>query len=740
MKPQRYYRLLAAPMLVVTAGASVQGMARAQDANDDWKVTGSNTLRLEYYGVQGDPSTGPYPFTGGQYFDEINLGLLRRYSAFDTFRAQFFGVANASDYRAPYRGFQVERFNISREKGDVDLPFRVEAGDIYGYFSYRTLQRSLKGGQLELQPMASDSGIRQSLVFVSGVNQPSWVQANGGTDRTSGVSWLVEWDPKTHVGLNYVQNFRQGDATLGTLDRSQAVASVTGDHSVQWGNHMLHLEGELGSFQGDHDGNLNADGSVAPDSGQGRNGNALFWQFSGQSLASPLNYRLRYERYDRDYRPTNSVVAADHQSAEAHVGWRFDGGTNLRARIQHFSDGRQAGNELQTDTYGVNWSGPFLAASVNGLYGSVDVFRQDLTKTDATVNRNTWNLNTNLSKPLNDLWLGNLGLALQQVNDQVPGANNTSNSQLQLGGSRPVTFGDWSGSIAPGITLHRSQGDDSATTDVSPSISIQLVNAAHTLSASYGYQRLQPDASSLATVDANSLRVAYGYAMQQHTFGVEASVYDRQVTVGSFNDSYRLSVFWIYNFDKPGRTAARPLASSRAGTTAPLQRDLGLLLDIAPGSDFETLARRLQDAGIGGGAAMGTTTVYEQRLINDMTQRQQLAIEQQAGQVSRVALVISLTDPNNPQDVIQSYETARKFMLDRFGRPSITLEEGTIGPTFVADLNAGRILRTMEWETESGKLRLGIPRRLDGQVRIEIQHARNLGSPRDALWSLPGLR
>jgi hypothetical protein len=283
------------------------------------------------------------------------------------------------------------------------------------------------------------------------------------------------------------------------------------------------------------------------------------------------------------------------------------------------------------------------------------------------------------------------------------------------------------------------QGDDSASGDFSPSIALNLARFPHNFAASYGFQRIQPDASTLSTIQTNAMRLFYGYSMDQHTFGVDLSAYDRQVTVGQFNDSYRLAVTWTYNFDKPTRSSARPIRSSLAGDS-PIPHDLNLLLDVSLGGDFDSSSRRLQRSGMSNGVQLGPVNVFEQRLITDLTQRQRVVVVQDAGQVTKTGLVINMPDSVGPQEVAQVYEIVRKHMLDSFGSPSLTLEEGAIGPSFAADLNAGRLLRMMEWETESGKLRLGIPRRLDGQVRIEIQHAKYLGASRDTLWSLEAVR
>lgn len=724
--------------LAVLAGGA--GPARADGALDDWQISGSNTLRLETYQVRGDPLAGPYRFTGGQHYDEFNVNMWRRFSPYDTVRAQFYGVANDSAYRASDQGLVPERVNVTREKGDSAIPYRFEAGDYFAYFSFRTLQRSLKGAQIELQPAPGDSALRQSVLLVSGANQPNWRHVQARDDWTNGISWLVESGAQTRFSANLLRNLRQADPILRTLDRSQTVASLTGDHAWRWGAQRLRLEGELAGLRGDHDGSLNSTGAMTPASGQDRRGNGAFLQFAGQAATDPLDYRLRFERYDRDFRPAGAVIAPDRRSGEAHLGWRFAGGLALRGRAQQFIDALESGNELRNNTYGVNLAGPFLAGSVSGLNGSVDLFRQNLKKHDATIDRATWNLNANFAKPLPGNWVGNLGLFRQQVDEHVAGANDVRSTQLQLGATHAFKLGDWIGSVTPGITLRRVRGDATAVKEWSPALAFALNRNAHNVSASYGYQKLQPDLGSLATIEVSTLRLGYRYTAGANTFGIEASAYDRRVTIGQFNDTYRLSLFWTHAFDKPARSATRPLASAAAERRSALPRDVGALPGIAPGANLALVLKRLEEAGFRAGMRQGDLVVYEQRLLNEIEQRQRLVLQGEAGRLTRTGLVIDLDDPNNAQAVAQTYERVRKALLDRFGSPALTFEEGDIARTLVADLNAGRVIRVMEWATEAGTLRLGLPRRLDGQVRIEIQHAARFGPPRDALWSIEELR
>lgn len=261
-------------------------------------------------------------------------------------------------------------------------------------------------------------------------------------------------------------------------------------------------------------------------------------------------------------------------------------------------------------------------------------------------------------------------------------------------------------------------------------------NAPQGISANYGYQRLKPDLTSLATIDVNALRIDYRYTDGQDTFGIEASAYNRKVTIGQFNDTYRGSMFWTHAFDKPAHAAARPIALAPAQTPMYLPHDINALLDIKPGDDLEITLKRLVVAGFHGGIRQANTIIYEASLLDEIGQRQRFAIEHGAGRVTRVALVVNLDDPDNAQAVSQTYERVRRALLDRFGNPSLNYEEGEIAPTLTADLSAGHLIRTTEWRTGDGTLRLGIPRRLDGQVRIDIQHANRFGAPRDALWSM----
>jgi len=730
MKPGTKKRACAAAVLAALAPA-----AHGEDLIGDWSVSGFNTARAEHYRIRGDQFGGPYAFGGRQLFDEFNLNFVRNVSDFDKWRAQIYGVFNDSAYRASDRGFVPERLNVVREDGAAALPYRVEAGDFFGNFSYRTLQRSLKGGQVELQP-ASTGPIRQSILVVSGVEEASWRHLHGTRNWTNGASWLVELDPQQHFSANVVHNRRQADDQSGTPERKQTVASLTTDYGWVAQQHKLRFEGEIAALRGDHEGFSDATGAIVPGSGTDRHGQGVFAQLSGAPVGGPYDYRLRFERYDHDFRPAEGSITSDRRSEEGYFGWAFRSGLSARLRAQHYVDGLQSENELKTTTYGGTVSGPFGA----GVSGNVDVSRQELQKRDATVDRSVWTATADLSKSLPAQWTGSLSAFWQQLDDRVAGAPDSRTARVQLAATHAVDLAGWKGTFSPGIVLRRVSGASDAVREVSPSIALVVSRNNHAIEAGYGYQRLRPDDASLATVDLNTLYFNYRCAVTQRDIvGIETSAYDRRVTVGQFNETYRVSLFWTHQFGGPAQLMARaPLAAVAA--TGPLPRDVGVLLAIAPGMDMGAVRSRLEDAGYRGAVPQGNAVVFETRLIGDVEARQRLAVVQDAGRVARTALLIDIDDAANAAAVSQVYERARKALLDRFGNPSLAFEEGNFGPAMVVDLNAGRFVRVMEWRTQAGTLRLGIPRRLDGRLRIEIQHAAGFPPPRDLSWGLDIVR
>jgi len=89
---------------------------------------------------------------------------------------------------------------------------------------------------------------------------------------------------------------------------------------------------------------------------------------------------------------------------------------------------------------------------------------------------------------------------------------------------------------------------------------------------------------------------------------------------------------------------------------------------------------------------------------------------------------------------MQSYEKIRSTLMDTYGRPSDFFERGTVTPRMLDDIRTGTFIRIMEWKRPQGTIRFGIPRRLDGKVRMELQFAEGFPPYGETLWSLEEVR
>ena len=143
-------------LFIPVAASAEDAFKRSMDFMDDslaqWHISGQNTLRSEYYSVKGDPAAAPYRFEGSEFYNEVDLDFTRRVTPYNSWRGQISGLFNDSEYRNAEYGLIPERLNLHREMGESDVPYRFDVGDFYGYTSFRTLQTSLKGIQIELQP------------------------------------------------------------------------------------------------------------------------------------------------------------------------------------------------------------------------------------------------------------------------------------------------------------------------------------------------------------------------------------------------------------------------------------------------------------------------------------------------------------------------------------------------------------------------------------------------------------
>ncbi|MSR13772.1 MAG: hypothetical protein EXR86_04255 [Gammaproteobacteria bacterium] len=505
--------LLFALALTVSGNVTVVSADDTAGVLPEWNLYGSNTLRVDHYDVYGPGAQSPYPFEGPMIYDEFGLSLDHQDCEYARWRGQIFGVLNANEYRSSDDDLVPEVLNLTREAGDGVVPYRWELGDYFSYQSYMTQQRSLKGAQLELQPRFGNRV--DSLMVFGGANESQWQDLTVGDNYSSGASYLLNSETLGAWSFNAVYNHRSGRALFGELDRDQVVTSAAVERTVAVARQQITFEGEYAHFDGDHDGLTD----VA--SGQSRTGKGYFMELRGFSDALPLDYRLRGERYTKNFRPHGGVVSADRRSAEMHAGWRFDSGLNLRGRYQLYDDLFQTGAEIETRVGGANLSGPLLASLAPNLIGQVDFFVQTRGNPTRTIDLRTINLAADFTQPLAAGWFGRLGLFAQDFDDRTLFDADNDTWQATLGADHAFALGPLSGMISPGMMVRllrdtRPQGDE-----FQPTLAFALGYQEHSVGFNYGTFIQERLDTGTTDVNTHTVTADYRYTRARHVFGAE---------------------------------------------------------------------------------------------------------------------------------------------------------------------------------------------------------------------------
>lgn len=685
-----------------------------------WSLGGTNSARIERYDTRGPGS--PFPFETTTGYDELMLNATWQPSSFDRWRAYFSGVANDSPYRSPDRGVVAERLLLARENGEGMIPYRAEVGDFFAFTTIRTQQRPLKGAVVELQPVLDHANLRTSVLIFGGAFQPTWRHFQWDDDNSLGVSWLTEWRA-LRVTANAVRNERR--------ELSQDVVSIAADAPFALGTTQWRAEAEVARLRGDHE------GFGAPAAALDRSDSAVFAQLSGTLATTPLSWRLRGERNGRDYRPFGAAVPADRRSTEAHVGWQSPGALLWRGRVQQFKDQHESANPLETRVVGAAVSGPLTPWNTSL---KVDAFRQDLERADRSLDQRNFTANAYVSQPLG-AFVAQVGLLYQDIDDFVVADASPRSKQVTAALIAPLRLGALTGTVAPGLVWREVTGSALATRDVQATLQLALAGGPHRLSLNAGRLVQDPARAPSPEVATVNFGLDYRFRWGRHEVGADVIVFDRKPKPGEKTEAWRAGLSWIYAFDAtPVVAGTVPAATVAASGAGPVPADAGLLAAIAPGDALDSTLTRLSASGFSGGTRQPQAVVFESRLLREVDERQRVALLHSGGRIDRVALLVSLSSTGGADDAGRIYERVRRALIERFGRPAQTFEDGAFGPSFAQDVASGRLIRVTEWRTDRGVLRMGIPRRLDGAARIEVQHARSFGSARDGSWGLESVR
>jgi hypothetical protein len=205
---------------------------------------------------------------------------------------------------------------------------------------------------------------------------------------------------------------------------------------------------------------------------------------------------------------------------------------------------------------------------------------------------------------------------------------------------------------------------------------------------------------------------------------------------GPDTQAWRIALTWSLSFERPARhlTTSPMLPTTETGgiLAAP---ELHVLL---PGTPLAQATNRLAQSRLSVASHLPGMSVYQARLFDSVSLRQRLVLLHADGDLDAAALIVEFSNVNDNAATVREYARVRDALIKRYGQPERYEEVGGFSADVSGDLAQGRFARMLEWPTEGGWLRFGIPRRLDGQVRMEVLHSRRISA--GASWGVEGLR
>ncbi len=694
----------------------------------EWRFKWRNTFRSDYYRICGEKETSPYTYNDRvMTYDETELKLERRTTPYNYLKFNIAGLISDSRYRTgDDRGFILERINLLHERGDVAMPYRVEAGDYYAYFSFRTLQRSLKGIQIEIQPLwGTEKGRHSSLIYLAGANQPSWRHFRGNENFSHGLSYLLQGHGGRY-SFNVVYNKRKLQNGTNFQRYEQTTFSIALERKLP--GKML-LEAEAAYFMGDYP-------EVSSSGVYNRNEWGFYLQLQRDSSSSGWFYRLRADSYGEDFRPEGSSVTPNHQGCEFYLGYRFNEGFQTRGRLLYYRDYWESENPTIFRVGGFSLSGSLVLPKIARPFNiNLDTFIQKNDDKKGQINDTTRSLNLNLAYPV----FRNLNLRTDYGYTSIN--NDEHQCHFSLGSDLFGVRGKWRMSISPRIDYQKSTSSSSKSTVRAFGLGFQLSHSNHLFRGTTRYQH--QDNSPGTDVESYSYNFLYEVNIHKnHSISIEFMKEHRNPQESASTDTYRISLWWTYTFGKVKKfkpAAKTPLEEKITPQYMEIPVSPSLFKYLYPGFNTEKAVKQLARAGLKNPVEQGNILVYEARLFEEIEQRQRLALIDEGGQLGQVNLIFDYMDKVQFSDFTKTFERIKEIMIRTLGAPDEFWEQGEIGQNFVKDINSGKVIRVYEWHMSHGKLRLGIPRRLDGRVRIEIQYASDFAPYTHLNWSVENL-
>lgn len=665
-------------------------------------------------------------------FAELDVRFSREISPYYRWDGSFFGAYDRSDFRGQKSGAIPERFYLRGQRGDVKVPWRVEFGDYFAFTSLRSLQSPLKGARVELQYSPDQGDVFHSGQFFAGSRVRDYIEFTSrrlDDNFLAGYSHLVEFGKN---GSILVSGFFT-HSELNSLNADAGQFSVAVEKGFSFLDHHLTVEAEVAAITGE----TIQGAAVVDDTDFG-----YFTRISGYGGAG-WRYSAQYEDYGKNYRPTAASVIADRRSYEARVGKRFSSGIDGEVRYQYSEDAKSTANPIETNTIGavLGWASlPFL----NSGSASLNTFWRQVESANGSTSHETWSADLQTSWVINPKWTATTRLFGLIFDSNQALLFDRKTLQLDASVTRNVNIGDISGSISPGVVIRKQVNGPQDIFAIGPRLSANLFHQkGHSLSFDMSVLYQDGSGGAIDKVDFNG-GVRYAYTTGNHRFGVEANYLSNDPGIGTFGSAYRIMANYTYRFavpaasQEPATDGGSKFVSYREGDL--FADDFPDLASIHPGSGIGQTVAKMQARGYGNGIPIGSQRVFDGIFLKGLGQRQRLVLTAQGRSVGKTSLIVNFAAGRDPSGQARTFARIVEKFIQHYGSPERTIDEGVFTANLAADIASGRFRRIVEWKLRGGILRFGIPKRLDGQVRMEAQFAASHPNIGQLLWSIQEVR
>ncbi len=667
----------------------------ATAASADLYIDGNLSLRSQQ--VERDNGVNS-PLNGIEtnHFGSANLRTNWEISAYKNLSTQLDIGAQHSDLSQPREQVRVNRASLEYVNGYGELPFRLQAGDLYANFSPRLLRRNLKGALLDIQTLE-----KSSIQLLAGLNSSAWNEG-GYADRYTGVSWLTSTSHLGDLALNFV--FSE-DADHAAEQRSSSLAwfnSLGGkQHRIEWEAEILHQ------------------------SNIGKDGQGVFAESNIQLFDNRTRIRINFERYNEHFLPRGAVVTPGEKRWFASVAQRL-GDSYLNLDVQDISS-------LTSDSRDRNYAASYSLSFDNGLVLNTQASERvssgfgSHTRSDSQSLQVNYPLNQNHG--INAGWQG-VDSTTRFSNDKT----HSRSSDWHVGSRSSGSFWGGEAYIAPKLVWRDLDSQNLDSQEFAPSLSLGFRKNRHDLQVFYGGSLREAEPLPATTTRRNrNRRLSLSYAFRQGNTDWRAEV-GRFVSHSNLlgdqqEDSVVLSVNHRFSVDGQGRSLQLPQSHNLQGVIDPI---LALSALIARGdySLAQDIARNFNPVSQ---QQLADSSRYSGYFLPNANILQQLELIKQGHLLDEAHLSVSLRGMDGKR-AEQLFETLNAYLQSRFGAPHTQQLSGEFEPNLQAALNSGQLVRVMQWQLGGTELRFGLPRSADGEVKLQISIKDQFVSGLTGVW------